>query len=162
MTMCRRALLIVAVFSLVASARADDPLERQFAMLDAGGHTAVIKGVFFTPDGRKLITVSNDKTIRVWEVASGRCEQVLRGHDKEVYGVAFSPDGLQLGTAALDTSARLWNVADGRELAVLCGHERDVNCVAWSPDGKTIATGSDDRSIRLWDPDSTLRRCSTA
>ncbi len=58
-------------------------------VIDSGGHKALINDVLFTPDGKELISVSEDKTIRIWDVASGKTIEVLRGHTDFIYAVAF-------------------------------------------------------------------------
>ena len=65
-------LLLGLAFSSVALA-ADTP-EKPILVLDSGGHTSIVQKVLFTPDGKELISVSDDKTIRFWDVASGRAD----------------------------------------------------------------------------------------
>src|SRR5271157_6457361 len=98
--------LLGLAFSSVVLA-ADTP-EKPILVLDSGGHTSSVKKVLFTPDGKELISVSNDKTIRFWDVASGEPIRVLRppigpGHEGELYAAALSPDGrtLAVGGAGL-------------------------------------------------------------
>jgi WD40 repeat protein len=76
-------------------------------MLDTGGHMAKINGIAFTPDGRQLVSASNDKTIRVWELASGKTVRTIRGESAPglagmVYAMALSPDGKWLAAGGLD------------------------------------------------------------
>jgi WD40 repeat protein len=63
------------------------------------GHTDLVAGVAFKPDGTLLATASHDRTARLWEVATGRIIRTFTGHTGAVLGVAFSPDGALLATA---------------------------------------------------------------
>jgi WD40 repeat protein len=105
--------------------------------------------VAFSPDGKTLASGSDDNTIKLWDVATGKEQATLKGHTAWVASVAFSPDGKTLASGG-DTTVRLWDM-EGKELATLKGHTKGVNSVAFSPDGKTLASGSQDKTIKLWD-----------
>jgi hypothetical protein len=113
-------------------------------------HQGRVVSVAFSRDGCTVATGSEDKTARLWEVATGREIAVLPGHEDQVSSVAFSPDGRTLATGSGDKTARLWEVATGKEIAMLRSHEGDVLSVAFSPDGRIVATGSNDDTVRLW------------
>jgi Caspase domain/WD domain, G-beta repeat len=113
------------------------------------GHSGWIKSMAFAPDGRTILTGSDDKTARLWDAATGREIRRLEGHGHQVTSVAFAPDGRTILTGA-DT-ARLWDAATGREIRRFNGHGQNVMSVAFAPDGRTILTGSDDKTARLWD-----------
>ena len=117
-------------------------------------HQGPVFGLAFSPDGRRLASVSDDKTAKLWDTATGREILTLKGHQDQVWSAAFSPDGQRLATASLDKTARVWDVATGRELLTLRGHQGSLSSVAFSPDGREVATSSDDKTAKLWDATS--------
>jgi WD40 repeat protein/class 3 adenylate cyclase/tRNA A-37 threonylcarbamoyl transferase component Bud32 len=115
------------------------------------GHSAAVRAVAFSPNGKRIATGSDDCTARLWDVETGGELVRFTGHNAAVRSVSFSPDGKRIVTASYDNTAKLWDAETGRELLTLKGHNAHVESVAFSPDGKTLATGSDDDTAKLWD-----------
>jgi WD40 repeat protein len=77
------------------------------------GHGGWVKAVAFSPDSKTLASTSYDRTIRLWDAATGAHQQTLEGHSSSVNAVAFSPDGKTLASASDDRTIRLWDAATG-------------------------------------------------
>ena len=114
----------------------------------------MLLSVAFSPDGSRIVSGSDDNTIRLWDTQSGDNIATLEGHSGSVRSVAFSPDGSRIVSGSDDNTIRLWDTQSGDNIATLEGHSFRVNSVAFSPDGSRIVSGSDDNTIRLWDTQS--------
>ena len=119
--------------------------------MDLEGHDSPVVSLAYSPDGQTLASGSMDKTIKLWDLKTGKESATLKGHKDTVHSVAYSPDGKTLASGSTDRTIKLWDVKTGKELATLEGHAHSVNSVAYSPDGKTLASGSWDHTIKLWD-----------
>ncbi|BCL33810.1 hypothetical protein [Nostoc sp. MS1] len=124
------------------------------------GHTDIVWGVAFSPDGQLLVSGSTDKTLKIWR-SDGTLLQTLEGHTSAVTSVAFSPDGQTIASASLDQTVLLWqkNPTTGKyEPAAQqpIKHQDFVYSVNFSPDGKLIATASKDKTIKIWHRDGSL------
>jgi WD40 repeat protein len=91
-----------------------------------------VTGVAVSPDGRRIVTGSEDKTARVWDARTGAELTILRGHGDAVTSVAISADGLRIVTGSEDRTAKVWDARTGAELSILKGHDRAVTGVAIS------------------------------
>ncbi len=115
------------------------------------GHGRYVHSVNFSPNGKTLVSGSDDKTIKLWNVETGQKLHTFEGHGGPVYSVNFSPDeGKTLVSGSDDKTIKLWNVETGQEIRTLKEHGGTVYSVNFSPDGKTLVSGSDDKTIKLW------------
>jgi WD40 repeat protein/Cdc6-like AAA superfamily ATPase len=115
------------------------------------GHTDVVKCVSITSDGNRVISGSQDKTLRIWDLESGRCINTLEGHTDDVECVSITPDGDKAISGSRDKTLRVWDVENGKCLNILEGHTRSILCVNITADGSAAISGSQDSTLRLWD-----------
>ncbi|MEH2440508.1 MAG: hypothetical protein V7K16_09440 [Nostoc sp.] len=113
------------------------------------GHSKYVNSVAFRPDGKTLASGSDDWTIKLWDVDTGR--EIYTLGSGQVYSVAFSPDGKTLASGGEECGIKLWDLGTGRKIYTLQGHSNSIYSVAFSPDGKTLSSGSSDKTIKLWD-----------
>ena len=113
-----------------------------------------MNSVAYSPDGRRILTGSCDRTAKVWDADKGQELFSLKGHTDPVSSVAFSPDGRRILTGSGDNTAKVWDADKGQVLLSLKGHTGWVTSVAFSPDGRRILTGSWDSTAKVWDADT--------
>ena len=119
-----------------------------------------VNSVAFSPDGKYALSGSGDKTLKLWEVETGREIRSFQGHANSVNSVAFSPDGKYALSGSKHwremKTLKLWEVETGREIHSFQGYKYSVNSVAFSPDGKYALSGGalsalDHRTVNLWE-----------
>ncbi|KAB8346079.1 hypothetical protein FH972_023130 [Carpinus fangiana] len=116
------------------------------------GHLAGLSTLAWAPDSSILATGSDDKTIRLWNAATGRpYPAALRGHHNAVYSLAFSPKGNMLVSGSVDEAVFLWDVRAARLMRSLPAHSDPVTSVDFVRDGTLVASCSSDGLIRIWD-----------
>jgi len=112
----------------------------------------------FSPDGRWLLTGSQDAQVRLWSWRDGALRWQQQ-HAPYIFSHAFSADGRRVATGGSDQSARVWDVADGHAVRTLSlpsypDADNDVKALAFHPRAPWLVTGSSDHQLRLWDLDS--------
>ena len=113
------------------------------------GHVGRAFFAEFSHDDRKLLTVADDATVRVWDVASGREVNLLSEHEGVMRG-RFSPDDSLVLSLSENGTARIWTLASGQYVE-LKGHDAELWDGAFAPDGRRAVTASKDNSARIWD-----------
>src|SRR5262249_37071196 len=117
------------------------------------GHTASVTDACFSPDGRRILTASEDGTARIWNADTGLSLRVFQGHTAGVGTARFSPDGQRVLTTSADGTVRVWEADTGRQLAMF--EERGQPWTApasFSPDGRRVLTVAN--VVRVRDADT--------
>lgn len=120
------------------------------------GHTGFVRSVFVTPDGKHILSGSDDHTIRIWNIIDGQKIRTLHGHTEAVNVVMTTPDGqfILSGSGNLSGSeftVRVWQAESGKELMVLAGHSREVTALAVTPESRILISGDLDAYLKVWD-----------
>lgn len=123
-------------------------------------HNDVVWNAKFSPDGKRVISGSEDCTARIWDIETGDELKTLRGHTDAVGPVSYSSDGKWILSSSRDKTIRLWHAETGKEIKKLEGHKDIVTMATFSPDGKQIASASTDGTIRIWDVDTGNEICT--
>ena len=114
------------------------------------GHQRLVENVALSSDGKTLVSGSNDKTIKVWDLATGKELRTLTCHQDSVNSIALSSDGQTLVSGSYDETIKVWDLATGGEPRTL-NNQSAVNSVALSSDGQTLVSGSLVNTIKVWD-----------
>lgn len=114
------------------------------------GHYAAVTAVAYSPDGKFTATGSNDKTIKLWDVGSGREIRTYLGNNGESRYLTFNGDGRLIASVDQDYSLKIWEVETSKLLRILVIPEDEILCVTFTPDGNII-TGSEENHAILWD-----------
>ncbi|KAG9126262.1 hypothetical protein FRC07_004185 [Ceratobasidium sp. 392] len=112
-----------------------------------------VNSVAYAPDGRRIVSGSDDGMVRIWDAEAGDAVlEPLTGHSGWVTSVAFSPDGRWIASGSSDMTIRVWDAQTGEAKGdPLRGHSEGVSSITFSADGRRIASGSADKTIRVWD-----------
>ncbi len=122
-----------------------------FQRIALSGHGENITRIAWSPNGKRLASVSRDASVRVWDTETGDCEKMEGGHTAAVLALAWSPDGRRLATGGVDGIIKIWSVDTGKL-------DRDpeelgskIIALAWSPDGQRLACAPFYQTVEVWD-----------
>jgi WD40 repeat protein len=81
------------------------------------GHQSYVRSCGWSPDGLRILSASDDYTLRIWDARAGQCLATLSGHQKYVLGCAWSPDGLHILSSSHDGTLIVWDAETGTRIA---------------------------------------------
>lgn len=113
------------------------------------GHADWVQSLAFAPDGTRMASAGNDRTVRIWDIGAGAPIATL-AHTHAVTAVAYAPDGRILATTSVDGVLRLWDAARGELLQAFPVSEYALYGLAYSPDGQRVAAAGKDRTVYVW------------
>merc|ERR1712028_155486 len=124
-----------------------------YARRSMGGHSEAVQAVVLSSDGQFALSASWDKTMRLWDLATGVTARTFQGHTKDVFSVAFSGDNRQIVSGSRDKTIKLWNtLAECKYTIVEENHKDWISCVRFSPSAKNplIVSCGWDKLIKVW------------
>ncbi len=133
----------------------------QCIVINSLGHSAKVQNLNYTPDGEKIISVSEDKTVRIWSASTGDMlkkfeSQIGDGSAGMLYASAVSPDGALLSISGYTVTPdnqvyiAIIDINEGVQVETALGQSNVVNSLAFTPNGKYLVSGSDDATVRVW------------
>ncbi|MDZ8188979.1 MAG: WD40 repeat domain-containing protein [Nostoc sp. ChiSLP02] len=114
------------------------------------GHSHIVRSLAISRDGKLLVSGSWDRTIKIWQLETGKLLHTLKGHTDRVYAIALSPDEQIIASGSADKTIKLWHVETGELLATFTGHGNIVTALAFTASGEMLVSGSLDKTIKIW------------
>ena len=117
-----------------------------------GTMSDVALGCAFSPDGKQIAVCSADRSIRLYETATGKEALVIEDHADWVMTIAWSADGKQLVSGSRDKTSKVFDAKTGDSITTYPGHSETVLAAVFAPDGKTVLSAGSDKKIHVWNP----------
>ncbi|MCT7956393.1 WD40 repeat domain-containing protein [Laspinema palackyanum] len=127
---------------------------RFFRCLQVVEHQKAVRTVALDPNGNFLVSGSNDKTVKIWEINTGNLIKTGIGHTGSAIALAISPNGELFASGSGDNTIKLWELKTGKLRFTLRGHTGWVNALAFHPKGNMLVSGGADKTIALWNLDT--------
>ncbi|AFY57121.1 WD40 repeat-containing protein [Rivularia sp. PCC 7116] len=118
------------------------------------GHSDSVKAIKITPNGETLISGSYDRTVKLWDLKTGKLLKTLEGHKEAVISIAITPDGQILASGSNDNTVKIWDLKTGKLLRTLNHNKGQITSIAISTDGETLISAGTDKTIKFWSLDN--------
>ncbi|MGI2907304.1 WD40 repeat domain-containing protein [Tolypothrix sp. VBCCA 56010] len=152
---------VESILNCLANLKHQVTLEHVILSHTLTGHSEKVTSVVISPDNETLVSGCADKTIKVWNLNTGKLIRTLTEDLGEISSVAISSDGHFLAVGSCQhpkSNVKVWNLNSRKLLHTLLGHQKPVNCIAISPDGQILASGSN--KIKIWNLHKGDRICT--
>ncbi|KAF8835172.1 WD40 repeat-like protein [Paxillus ammoniavirescens] len=134
---------------LHTSFKSTDLTEKPLTTLS--GHRESIRGIAYLPGGERVVSCSDDMTIRIWDVEKGKQEGTSMVHEAWIYGLAVTRDGKRILSGGDDRRIKVWDVETHQPIEDWTSHRGRILCIALSLDDQLVASGDDDGEIVIWE-----------
>lgn len=124
------------------------------------GRESEIQAIAVTRDGRKAVSASSDRTLKLWNLLEGKDEIAFIGHSGSVNAVALTENGHMAVSGSSDKTVKVWDLKRVKVPSVSIGHFLKINTLSISPDGRLLVSGSDDNTIKVWDLEKHQEICT--
>ncbi len=131
-----------------------------FASNSPTSHKDSVFAVAISKDGKNVVSGSADKTIRLWELETGKLKRTFDGHTDKIWAVAWSHDGKTFASGSADKSIRLWNINSYQAPRILKQHSGWITSLAFHPSENILVSGSTDFSIKIWNIETESLICT--
>ncbi len=148
------------ISNLLLAGALDADLESEPVPYTSRGHSGEVSAVVVTLDGRRAVSASWDRTLKVWDLEQGLELRTMHGHSDRVNAVAVTPDGRRAVSASDDRTLRVWDLEHGVVVHTLIGHDGPVTAIAVTPDGQQAVSASWDRTLKVWSLELGLELCT--
>ena len=115
------------------------------------GHTSDVTCCSWHNNASLVVSGSDDKTVRLWDLRVGQSVRLLRGSPAAISTVTVSPVGDKIAAGSDSGAIHLWDIGSGRQIGLLQGHTGPVHSAAFSANGEALSTGGADCSVKVWD-----------
>jgi WD40 repeat protein len=114
------------------------------------GHTGAVRSVAFSADGSRLVSASEDCTIKIWDTYNDKCILTLEGHIYHVTSAILTNNDKHVVSSSIDRTIRIWNAITGKCLHIIDNGGSGVSSIACSSDGGLLASASFDKLVKIW------------
>ncbi len=114
-------------------------------------HTLDVYAAAWSPDGKRVVSGSADRTVQVWDATTGGNALIYRGHTDEINTVSWWSEVRLIASGSKDNTVRVWDAGNGNTETIYKGHTQPLRTVVWAPSGSRIASGGDDKTVQVWD-----------